>query len=316
MMEKTYFPENAEKLEAAKLKLQEIKSASGITEKPVEYYAVRQTNDRKFAICTISADGLVTSVKPNIATVVEAKKAMLELYKSKKDTVKCEFIHPQTLDEKSAELYKNISRELPDVTYRIEVNPRKNAAAENTYFLQEYTKNPDDTYKVGEVICRGDFEKCNAALADILANGIDRVQEKNIDKPDFEIYQLKKSDDNIYIRFESLERLAELGQKPDFSNYDKIYEGDMSTINARGDTVGDKLEAVFVKFNLDCPEDFKGHSLSVSDVVVMDDKAYYVDTVGFQPLKEFKPIERNIEQEKAEAAPEQEKSKPQKKPKL
>lgn len=311
-----YSPENAEKLKAAKLKLQEKKAASGVTEKPVEYYAVRQTNDRKFAVCTISADGLVTPVKPNIATVAEAKKAMLELYESKKDTVKCEFIHPQTLDEKSAELYKNMSRELPDVTYRIEVNPRKNAAADNTHFLQEHTKNPDDTYKVGEVICKGTFEKCNAALADILANGIDRVQEKNIDKPDFEIYQLKKSDENIYIRFESLERLAELGKKPDFSNYDKIYEGDISTINARGDTVGDKLEAVFVKFNLDRPEDFKGHSLSVSDVVVMNDKAYYVDTVGFQPLKEFKPTTKTIEQEKAEAAPEQEKSKPQKKPKL
>lgn len=316
LTEKTYSPENAEKLEAAKAALQERKKEAGITEKPVEYYAVRQTNDRKFAVCTISADGLVTPVKPNLGTVAEAKKAMLELFEKKKNSVKCEFIHPQNLDEKSAELYKNMPRETPDVTYRIQVNPRKNAAADNTHFLQEYIKNPDDTYKVGEVICRGDFEKCNAKLADILANGIERSQDKNVDKPDFEIYQLKKSDDNIYIRFEPLERLAELGQKPDFSNYDKIYEGDISAVNARGDTVGDKLEAIFVKFNLDRPEDFKGHSLSVSDVVVMDDKAYYVDSVGFQPLKEFKPIEKNIAQEKAEAAPEQEKQKPSKKPKL
>ncbi len=316
LTEKTYSPENAEKLEAAKAAWQERKTEAGITENPVEYYAVRQTNDHKFAVCTISADGLVTPVKPNLGTVAEAKKAMLELFEKKKNSVKCEFIHPQTLDEKSAELYKNMPRETPDVTYRIQVNPRKNAAADNTHFLQEYTKNPDDTYKVGEVICRGDFEKCNAKLADILANGIERQQEKNVDKPDFEIYQLKKSDDNIYIRFESLERLAELGQKPDFSNYDKIYEGDLSAVNARGDTVGDKLEAVFVKFNLDRPEDFKGHSLSVSDVVVMDDKAYYVDSVGFQPLKEFKPVTKNISQEKAEGIPEQEKQKPPKKPKL
>ena len=316
LTEKTYSPENSEKLEAAKAALQERKTEAGITEKPVEYYAVRQTNDHKFAICTISADGLVTPVKPNLGTVAEAKKAMLELYENKKDSVKCQFIHPQNLDEKSAELYKNMPRETPDVTYRIQVNPRKNAAADNTHFLQEYIKNPDDTYKVGEVICKGDFEKCNAKLADILANGIERQQEKNVDKPDFEIYQLKKSDDNIYIRFEPLERLAELGQKPDFSNYYKIYEGDLSAVNVRGDTVGDKLEAIFVKFNLDRPEDFKGHSLSVSDVVVMDDKAYYVDAVGFQPLKEFKPIEKNIDKEKAEAVPEQEKQKPSKKPKL
>lgn len=316
LTEKTYSPENAEKLEAAKAALQERKTEAGITEKPVEYYAVRQTNDHKFAVCTISADGLVTPVKPNLGTVAEAKKAMLELYENKKDSVKCHFIHPQNLDEKSAKLYKNMPRETPDITYRIQVNPRKNAAADNTHFLQEYIKNSDDTYKVGEVICKGDYEKCNAKLADILANGIERQQEKNVDKPDFEIYQLKKSDDNIYIRFESLERLAELGQKPDFSNYDKVYEGDLSAVNARGDTVGDKLEAVFVKFNLERPEDFKGHSLSVSDVVVMDDKAYYVDTVGFQPLKEFKPVTKNISQEKAEDVPEQEKQKPPKKPKL
>lgn len=316
LTEKTYSSENAEKLEAAKAALQERKTEAGITENSVEYYAVRQTNDHKFAICTISADGLVTPVKPNLATVAEAKKAMLELYESKKDSVKCQFIHPQTLDEKSAELYKNMPRETPDVTYRIQVNPRKNAAADNTHFLQEYIKNLDDTYKVGEVICRGDFEKCNAKLADILTNGIDRSQEKNVDKPDFEIYQLKKSDDNIYIRFEPLERLAELGQKPDFSSYDKIYEGNMSAVTVRGDTIGDKLEAIFVKFNLDRPKDFKGHSLSVLDVVVMDDKAYYVDAVGFRPLKEFKPIEKNIEKEKAEDVPEQEKQKPPKKPKL
>ena len=316
LTEKTYSPENADKLEAAKAALQERKNEAGITEKPVEYYAVRQTNDHKFAVCTISADGLVTPVKPNLGTVAEAKKAMLELFEKKKNSIKCVFIHPQNLDEKSAELYKNMPREMPDVTYRIQVNPRKNAAADNTHFLQEYIKNPDDTYKVGEVICKGDFEICNAKLADILANGIERSQEKSADKPDFEIYQLKKSDDTINIRFEPLERLAELGQKPKFSNYDKLYEGDMSTINARGDTVGDKLEAVFVKFNLDRPEDFKGHSLSVSDVVVMDDKAYYVDTVGFQPLKEFKPVTKNISREKAEDVPEQEKQKPSKKPKL
>lgn len=320
MTEKTYSPENSGKLEAAKNKLQERKAAAGITEKPVEYYAVKQGGNRKFAVCTISADGLVTDVKPNIATVAEAKKAMLELFDKKKSSVKCEFVHPQTLDEKSAELYKNTVQELSDVTYRIQVNSRKNAAPDNTHFLQEYIKNPDDTYRVGEVICRGDFEKCNAKLADILANDIDREWEKNIavdiTKPDFEIYQIKKSDENIYIRFEPLERLAELGQKPDISNYDKVYEGNISMLNIDSENIGDKLEAVFDKFNRDRPNDFTGHSLSVSDVVVMNDKAYYVDTVGFQPLKEFKPAAKNIEQEKAEAAPDQERPKPQKKPKL
>ncbi len=38
-------------------------------------------------------------------------------------------------------------------------------------------------------------------------------------------------------------------------------------------------------------EDFKGHSLSVSDVVVLEDNAYYVDDVGFKPLEDFIPLE-------------------------
>lgn len=205
-----------------------------------------------------------------------------------------------------------MSQEMPDATYRIQVNKKKNAAADNTHYLQEYIKNPDNTYKVGEVICRGNFDKCNAVLADILKNGIDRKQEINIKKPDFEIYQIKKSDETNSIRFEPLESLAEQGLKPDFSNYDKVYEGDMSMVNIRGDTVGDKLETVFVKFNINRPEDFIGYSLSVSDVVVMDDKAYYVNRGDFQPLKEFKPTAKNIEQEKVDAAPEQKKPKPPK----
>lgn len=43
--------------------------------------------------------------------------------------------------------------------------------------------------------------------------------------------------------------------------------------------LGEKLEALFEKFNHDRPEDFNGHSLSVSDVVVLEDKACYADAV-------------------------------------
>ena len=294
--EKTYSPQNAEKFEAAKAALRERKNAVGITEKPVEYYAVRQTNDHKFAVCTISADGLVTQVKPNIPTAAEAKKAMLELFEKKKNSVRCEFVHPQILDEKSAGSYKNMSHGLPDTTYRIQVNTRKNDVSDNTHFLQEYIKNPDDTYKVGKVVCKGDFEKCNAALADILKNGMPHLPEKCDES--FEIYQLKNGEENRGIRFVSLTELAEQGKRPDFSKYEKTYESDISKMSIRGETVGSKLEAIFVKFNLDRPDDFKGRSLSVSDVVVMNNKAYYVDPKGFQPLKEFKPEEKKISQEK------------------
>ena len=282
LTEKTYSKENSEAYKAAKDKLERRKQEAGIKPKPVEYYAVRQTSDCKFAVATISADGLVTVAKSGIATVAEAKKALLDIYKSKQSTVKCEFVHPQTLDEKSAEIYRNQTKELPAVTYRITPNPDKKSP--DTHILQEYVKNSDDTYAVGKVMAKGDYEKCNSRLANL-------INPPKIEAPvkTFEIYQLRRVDETRDVRFEPYERLTKAGLKPDFKSYDKMYEADVSMLS--GKNTGEKLESAFYVFNQERPEDFKGHSLSVSDVVVLDDTAYYVDSVGFKPLKDFIPLE-------------------------
>lgn len=290
LTEKTNSPENAEAYETAKLKLAERKQKTGISVKPVEYYAVRKMNDRKFAVCSISADGLVTVVKPYIATVAEAKKVMLEIFDKKKDSVKCEFVHPQTLDEKSAEIYRTQPQELPDVTYRIKLNTDKTAA--ETHILQEYISNGDDTYKIGKVLQKGDYDKCNSALANILVNGISKEKAKELQKLDFEIYQLRGGEETRDYRFEPFQQIMKRSLKPEFENYIKVYEGGFSILPTDSNDVRTRLEAVFQKFNTDRPDDFKGHSLSVSDVVVMDDKAYYVDGFGFQPLEDFIPLEK------------------------
>lgn len=166
LTEMTYSKENSEIYKAAKDKLEQRKQEAGIKPKPVEYYAIRQTADRKFAVATISADGLVTVAKSGIATIAEAKKALLDIYKSKQSTVKCEFVHPQTLDEKSAEIYRSQTKELPAVTYRITPNPDKKSS--DTHILQEYVKNSDATYAVGKVMAKGDYEKCNSRLANLI----------------------------------------------------------------------------------------------------------------------------------------------------
>lgn len=307
LTEKTYSAEHKDEYEAAKLKLENIKREAGITEKPVEYYAVRQMNDRKFCVCSISADGLVTTVKPNILTIAEAKKAMLEIFDRKKDSVKCEFVHPQTLDEKSADIFKGQSKELPDVTYRINLNT--DSKSSDTHILQEYIKNADDTYAVGKIAAKGDYDVCNAKLADILS-GKDVLHE-------FDIYQIKGGDDTRDIRFEPYERLKEAGKRPEFHNYEKVFSGSSEMLNAGSGNVGDQLEAIYKKFNNDRPDDFKGHSLSVSDVVVLDKKAYYVDSIGFQPLRDFMPLERRRGKSSDKSdSPEQEKPKPQRKPKI
>ncbi len=265
LTEKTYSKENSEVYKAAKDKLEQRKQEAGIKPKPVEYYAVRQTSDRKFAVATISADGFVTVAKSGIATIAEAKKALLDIYKSKQSTVKCEFVHPQTLDEKSAEIYRSQTKELPAVTYRITPNPDKKSP--DTHILQEYVKNGDDTYAVGKVMAKGDYDKCNSRLANL-------INPPKIEAPvkTFEIYQIRRVDETRDVRFEPYERLLKAGLKPDFKTYDKMYEADVSMLS--GKSTGEKLESAFYVFNQERPEDFKGHSLSVSDVVVLDDTAY------------------------------------------
>lgn len=282
LTEKTYSKENSEAYKAAKDKLERRKQEAGIKLKPVEYYAVRQTSDCKFAVATISADGLVTVAKSGIATVAEAKKALLDIYKNKQSTVKCEFVHPQTLDEKSAEIYRSQTKELPAVTYRITPNPDKKSP--DTHILQEYVKNGDDTYAIGKVMAKGDYEKCNSRLTNLINHPKMEAPVKT-----FEIYQIRRVDETRDVRFEPYERLLKAGLKPDFKIYDKMYEADISMLS--GKSTGEKLESAFYTFNMERPEDFKGHSLSVSDVVVLDDTAYYVDSVGFKPLKDFIPLE-------------------------
>ena len=99
----------------------------------------------------------------------------------------------------------------------------------------------------------------------------------------FSIYQLKRSDKLHDIRFESFNYLQKNGIPCNTRNYDLVYSGHMRP--------HETLENLFQKFNLESPEDFKGHSLSVSDVIVIreHDKstAHYVDSIGFKELEHF-----------------------------
>ncbi len=99
----------------------------------------------------------------------------------------------------------------------------------------------------------------------------------------FSIYQLKSSDELHDIRFEPYDYLRKNGIPCDIGNYDLMYSGHMRP--------HETLENLFYKFNMEHPVNFKGHSLSVSDVVVVRERdkstAYYVDSVGFRQLDHF-----------------------------
>lgn len=104
----------------------------------------------------------------------------------------------------------------------------------------------------------------------------------------FSIYQLKFCDDNRMYAFASLDVLEKLGMKVDPDRYEKVYEAPLSP--------NDDLESIYVRFNLNRPCDFRGHSMSVSDIVVLQSpdedgemlrNAYYCDSFGFKPVPQF-----------------------------
>ena len=111
----------------------------------------------------------------------------------------------------------------------------------------------------------------------------ERTQAQEPDRDTFSIYQLKRGDETRDLRFEPYDRLTAAGHTVDPANYDLIYSAPLAP--------GTSLEAIFTRFNIDHPKDFKGHSLSVSDVVVLhqngQDTAHYVDSIGYRQTPEF-----------------------------
>ena len=99
----------------------------------------------------------------------------------------------------------------------------------------------------------------------------------------FGIYQLKDGDGMRDYHFEPYDRLQTAGLSVETANYDLIYTAEL--------TPGTSLEDIYTRFNIDRPEDFKGHSLSVSDIVVLhqngENTAHYVDSIGYREVPEF-----------------------------
>nr|WP_295068687.1 YodL domain-containing protein [Ruminococcus sp.] len=119
----------------------------------------------------------------------------------------------------------------------------------------------------------------------VAENGV--ATNSNTPENYYEIYQLKNGEEFHYHRFTSYEQLTKEGNIVDADNYNLIYTAEL--------TSGTTLEDIYTRFNAEHPEDFKGHSLSVSDVIVVHDNgnvaAYYVDDVGFKRVPEFLKLE-------------------------
>ena len=115
----------------------------------------------------------------------------------------------------------------------------------------------------------------------------------NTDK--YGIYQLKDDPELDKFRFEGTESLKRMRiTKDNFDavlpeNYKLVYMGELTEL--QGQTQSETLEAIYTKFNIDHPADYKAHSLSVSDIVVLhedgENSAHFVDSFGFTELPKF-----------------------------
>ena len=201
-----------------------------------------------------------------------------------------------TPEQKSETQAKDAPREkaaMPEYIYKIEANPRSDSR-ENLSFLQAYLPQGDGTAAIGDVLYIGTPEKCRELLGQLNAGELTQGEVKELyakaqEQPEtgrddtFSIYQLKDGDETRDYRFEPYDRLQAAGLAVDRANYELVYTAPLMP--------GTSLDDIFTRFNIDHPKDFKGHSLSVSDVVVLhqdgQDTAHYVDRGDFKQIPEF-----------------------------
>ena len=197
--------------------------------------------------------------------------------------------------ERIIELQRNFRKEnkietTPEYIYKVLEEPSEKDSVKNcrleAYIVKENGKTES------ELLYAGTKEQCKELLDEVQSGKLTREQIKELyakaenttpEKDTFRIYQLKRGEDTRELQFESYDRLKESGQILNPDNYVKVYEAEL--------TKELSLEDIYTRFNIDHPKDFYGHSLSVSDVVVLHkdgkDTAHYVDRLGYKEAPEF-----------------------------
>ena len=183
----------------------------------------------------------------------------------------------------------------PETIYRVRRNPYGDSR-ENSHLLQAYVTQENGRAKMGDVLFTGTPEKCRELMGQLKSGELTEGDVKQLyakaqetaktaepDKDTFSIYQIKGGDETRDLRFEPYDRLQAAGNVVDRANYELVYSAPLAPETS--------LEDIYTCFNIDHPKDFKGHSLSVSDVVVLhqdgQDAAHYVDSAGFRQVPEF-----------------------------
>ena len=137
-------------------------------------------------------------------------------------------------------------------------------------------------------IDRADWEAVKEQFPVITENRWQKAFQQN-PADSYCIYQLRRDPELAELRFMNSHYLREHGLEPAFDHYEAVYSG---ALPSDGSTEA-RLDDLYMKFNTAHPQDFTGHSLSVSDIVVLRQQgavsSHYVDSVGFVQFPAFLP---------------------------
>lgn len=159
---------------------------------------------------------------------------------------------------------------------------------------------PDGTHEIGGVMISDSWNDVKEWLEGVVledpdtAERVERVMhperyEKTSEELMFAgeeryaLYQLNTESKDVPYEFMGMDFVKDHGMEVTAADYKCVYSGILH------DSVS--LDELYSIFNQNHPADFKGHSMSVSDVVIVnrdgDMKAYYVDSFGFEDLPNF-----------------------------
>ena len=199
-----------------------------------------------------------------------------------------------TLDEKLAALGQTQEDYLPS-----EIEKFKDATGYEEFLdfdpaeVKAALENPDKS-RIDEMLAfaeKAEREYMAEAAAYVQTPADIAEQAQTVPRDTFSIYQLKSGNETLDYRFEPLDAIRNNGLSVKPENYEQVYTAPL--------TEKDSLESIYTRFNIDRPADFKGHSLSVSDIVVLHqdgkDTAHYCDRFGFSQVPEFLQPERAAE---------------------
>lgn len=137
------------------------------------------------------------------------------------------------------------------------------------------------------------WEQVSRAVMTALENGTYITPEERAERanaPKYSIYQVKRGEEYSRLSFNSWNELKKFNLPFDKNNYEEVYGGYVSDVS-RSQGRGVILDNIYTKFNIDQPEDFRGHSLSVGDVIVLEDNnvssAFYVDSYGMADVTDL-----------------------------